>query len=78
MVEDVRRTGMRRFEGQSVIVTGGASGIGEATAARFLSEGARVLMMDVSAENIAAAMGVADDEVNVGAVGFGVQRGDDE
>ena len=55
MVEDVRRTGMRRFEGQSVIVTGGASGIGEATAARFLSEGARVLMMDVSAENIAAA-----------------------
>jgi 3-oxoacyl-[acyl-carrier protein] reductase len=55
MVEDVRRTGMRRFEGKSVIVTGGASGIGEATAARFLAEGARVLIMDVSAENIAAA-----------------------
>lgn len=55
MVEDVRCTGMRRFEGQSVIVTGGASGIGEATAVRFLSEGARVLIMDVSAENIAAA-----------------------
>src|SRR2546425_5263254 len=55
MVEDVRRTGMRRFERKSVIVTGGASGIGEATAARFLSEGARVLIMDVSAQNIAAA-----------------------
>jgi len=55
MVEDVRRTGMRRFVGKSVIVTGGASGIGEATAARFLGEGARVLIMDVSAENIAAA-----------------------
>src|SRR3989440_1876907 len=55
MVEDVRRMGMRRFEGKSVIVTGGASGIGEATAARFLSEGARVLIMDVSAENIATA-----------------------
>lgn len=55
MVEDVRRTGLRRFDGKSVIVTGGASGIGEATAARFLSEGARVLIMDVSAENVAAA-----------------------
>src|SRR5579875_3815266 len=57
MTEDVRRTGMRRFEGKGVIVTGGASGIGEATAARFLSEGARVLIMDMSAENIAAAQG---------------------
>ena len=57
MTEDVRRTGMRRFEGKGVIVTGGASGIGEATAARFLSEGARVLIMDLSAENIVAAQG---------------------
>jgi 3-oxoacyl-[acyl-carrier protein] reductase len=55
MVEDVRRTSMRRFAGKSVIVTGGASGIGEAAAARFLSEGARVLIMDVSAPNLAAA-----------------------
>jgi hypothetical protein len=30
IVEDVRRTAMRRFEGKSVLVTGGASGIGEA------------------------------------------------
>ncbi len=57
MVEDVRRTAMRRFEGKSVLITGGASGIGEATAARFLSEGARVLVMDASAANIAAAQG---------------------
>lgn len=55
MVENVRRAGMRRFEGARVIVTGGASGIGEATAARFLSEGAYVLVMDVSAAHLAAA-----------------------
>jgi 3-oxoacyl-[acyl-carrier protein] reductase len=38
--------GMRRFEGRGVIVTGGASGIGLATARRFLAEGARVLIAD--------------------------------
>jgi 3-oxoacyl-[acyl-carrier protein] reductase len=38
--------GMRRFEGRGVIVTGGASGIGLATARRFLAEGARVLVAD--------------------------------
>jgi 3-oxoacyl-[acyl-carrier protein] reductase len=42
----------RRFSGQHVVVTGGASGIGEATATRFLREGATVLIMDVDAGNI--------------------------
>ncbi len=60
MAEDARGTGMRRFGQKSVIITGGASGIGEATAARFLSEGARVLVMDVSAENITAVQGRLD------------------
>ncbi|MFI5270400.1 MAG: SDR family NAD(P)-dependent oxidoreductase, partial [Chloroflexota bacterium] len=36
----------RRFEGRGVIVTGGASGIGLATARRFLGEGAHVLVAD--------------------------------
>ncbi|MCA6116356.1 SDR family oxidoreductase [Bradyrhizobium sp. WSM 1738] len=37
---------MKRFEGKVVIVTGAASGIGEATARRFSSEGARVALVD--------------------------------
>ncbi|MEH2556562.1 meso-butanediol dehydrogenase/(S,S)-butanediol dehydrogenase/diacetyl reductase [Bradyrhizobium algeriense] len=37
---------MKRFEGKVVIVTGAASGIGEATARRFSSEGACVALVD--------------------------------
>ena len=37
---------MRRFEGQTVLVTGGAKGIGAATAARLASEGAQVVVAD--------------------------------
>ncbi|OIO91054.1 MAG: hypothetical protein AUK03_11990 [Anaerolineae bacterium CG2_30_64_16] len=38
---------MRRFEGQRVIVTGGANGIGKATVARFATEGATIVLTDV-------------------------------
>ncbi len=37
---------MRGLKGKGVLVTGGASGIGAATAARFLDEGARVCVLD--------------------------------
>ena len=36
---------MRRFEGKSVIVTGAGAGIGRATAQRFASEGADVMLI---------------------------------
>jgi len=42
----------RRFAGQRIVVTGGASGIGEATAARFLREGSSVLILDSDDDNI--------------------------
>ena len=35
---------MSRFEGQRIIVTGAASGFGEAIARRFAAEGGRVLL----------------------------------
>ncbi len=43
-----------RFKDQVAIVTGGASGIGEATCRRLVAEGATVVVADVNAERAAA------------------------
>lgn len=48
---------MQRFQGKTVIVTGGAGGIGGATCRRFASEGAKVAVFDM---NLKAAQKVAD------------------
>ncbi len=40
---------MRRFSEKVVVVTGGASGLGKASAIRFSQEGARVVIGDVDA-----------------------------
>ncbi|MET8763543.1 SDR family oxidoreductase [Lentzea sp. NPDC004782] len=39
---------MQRFTGKRVLVTGGASGIGQATVLRLLAEGAHVVALDVN------------------------------
>ena len=41
---------MTRFQGKTALVTGGAKGIGAATAARFTSEGATVVVADFDEE----------------------------
>ena len=51
-----------RFEGKSAIITGGAGGIGSATAALLASEGARVLLVDRDQDALdKAAITVAGD-----------------
>lgn len=46
---------MERFTGKSVIITGGAAGLGLATAQRLAAEGAALLLVDLKAEALAAA-----------------------
>ncbi|HTD72840.1 MAG TPA: SDR family NAD(P)-dependent oxidoreductase [Steroidobacteraceae bacterium] len=45
---------LNRFAGQVAIVTGGASGIGEATCRRLVAEGADVVIADVNGEKATA------------------------
>ena len=50
---------MKRFDNQTVVVTGGGGGIGGATCRRFGNEGARVAVFDLNleaAEKVAAAI----------------------
>ncbi len=58
----------RRLEGKVAVVTGGSSGIGLATAKRFASEGAQVVITGRRKTELDAAV----DEIGAGATGVQV------
>jgi len=46
---------VKGLEGKRVVITGGTSGIGEATSRRFLAEGAHVVALAVGEDEVASA-----------------------
>jgi NAD(P)-dependent dehydrogenase (short-subunit alcohol dehydrogenase family) len=65
---------MRRLEGRIAIVTGGAGGIGSATAQRLVEEGAKVVVADIDPDG---ALRVAD-QIGNGSSAFKFDAGDAE
>jgi len=67
-------TNDHRFSGRVALVTGGASGIGRATAERLLREGARVATLDLGEGGPEDALALAGDVSDSAAVGRAVAR----
>ena len=59
---------MRGLAGKGVLVTGGSSGIGLATARRFLDEGARVFVTGLDDHEVAAAIAELGDLGEIGGI----------
>ena len=54
---------MKRFEGKIVYITGGASGLGEATARQFAKEGAKIVIADIDEEGARSVAGSLPDAI---------------
>jgi len=46
-----------RLAGRRIVITGASSGIGKATALRFMSEGAAVILLDLNSEGLQSTLG---------------------
>jgi NADP-dependent 3-hydroxy acid dehydrogenase YdfG len=57
---------MNSLKGKTAFITGAASGIGRATAARFISEGAKVFTVDINGESLMS----MEDEFGKGQFGY--------
>jgi len=69
--------GPGRLDGQTALVTGGASGLGRAVVDRFIAEGARVGVLDRSAERLKA-LEADHPEASVGCLGDVRSLGDNK
>jgi NAD(P)-dependent dehydrogenase (short-subunit alcohol dehydrogenase family) len=67
-----------RLEGKTAIVTGAASGIGFATAALFVAEGAKVIAADLGMPELEGTVGMAADAGDEAAVKGLIERAEKE
>jgi NAD(P)-dependent dehydrogenase (short-subunit alcohol dehydrogenase family) len=65
---------MPRLTGRKILITGGASGIGRATCALFLQEGASVVVLDRNTADVADVRAIAADVSDAGSVTRAMQE----
>ena len=68
---------MRGLPGKRVLISGGSSGIGRATAQRFLEEGARVFLCGLDPDEVGAAVAGLAEFGTVAGIAADVSREDD-